>query len=40
MAIKLSEIAEALEMMNDDIRYVYDSANEDIVMLWDGKWRI
>lgn len=36
MAIKLSEIAEALEMMNDDIRYVYDSANEDIVMLWDG----
>ena len=40
MAIKLSEIAEALEMMNDDIRYVYDYANEDIVMLWDGKWGI
>ena len=36
MAIRLSEIVEALELLSDDMEYVYDVVDQNILLVWDG----
>lgn len=36
MAIRLSEIVGALELLSDGMEYVYDVVDQNILLVWDG----
>ena len=36
MKVKLEDVLEAMDFMNDDTQYYYDVKNEKILMIFDG----
>lgn len=39
MKVKLNDVIEALDFVNDETQYFYSIKTEEILMVWYGKWR-